>query len=391
MGARSMPTFREYRPSSQSEENKQEHPAALYNARRDAGKVRTIKRYGNLFEKVIDYDNLYAAYEKAAKGKRFKPDVMRTTARLECILTDIQNELASGTWKPQNYYEFELRTEVKRRIVDAPTFRDCIVHHAILNVVEPLFEKKMIHDSYANRIGKGTHKAVLRVKEFLRRKPERVYILQGDVSKYFPSIDHAILKKVISRTIADERLLALWYAIIDGFNSDTGKGIPIGSPISQLEAGIYLMELDHFVKESLHVSCYVRLMDDFILIDEDKAVLEDCHREILWYLQTQRKLSLNPKTHIYPTKQGIDFGGYRIWRGYALARKRNVKAAKIRFKAMSWLYRYGYLTLEDVRSRVASFLGYMKFCQGKRTTVSTLKHLVLQRRFSWSQWFFNCS
>ena len=171
--------------------------------------------------------------------------------RVEAIIYQMIFELNTGTWQPQTYYEFECRTEVKRRIINAPTFRDRIFHHSLDRIVRPLFEKKYIYDSYACILGKGAHAAVQRVKKFLRiaRHSGNVYILQCDIHHYYQSIDHEILKREISRTIKDKRLLEAWGLVIDRFNEDTGKGIPIGALTSQLAANIYLNPFDHFVKE----------------------------------------------------------------------------------------------------------------------------------------------
>ena len=341
--------------------------------------VTKIKRHDNLFEQIANFDNLHEAYREASKGKHFKRGTMEMGARAEIIISDIEESLWTGEWQPSKYYEFELRTEIKRRLVAAPSFVDCVVQHAILRQVQDFFERKMIFDSYANRKLKGAHKAVDRLRHFLQAIEEPVYVLQGDVHHYFPSIDHEILKRDISRTIKDKLLLETWCKIIDGYNGDTGRGIPIGAPISQLEAGVYLTPFDHFVKETLRKKYYIRLMDDFIILDTDKARLKSNLDDIRWYLDTQRHLKLNKKTRIYPTKQGIDFGGYRTWRTHTLPRKRNMKAAKKRFDAVSWLYREHALDLDDALARVSSFLGYVAHCDAYKSTGNVMKHLHLQR------------
>lgn len=344
--------------------------------------VIILVRYDNLWEKIVNFENIYDGYLEARTGRRYKAEIMNIGSRIEAIIYQMIFELNTGEWRPQQYYEFECRTEVKRRIINAPTFRDRVFHHALVRVVKELFERKFIYDSYACRDGKGTHKAVFRLQNFMRRaarQGEHVYILQCDISKYYPSIDHDILKKQIRRTIKDRRLLEAWDRLIDGFNGDTEKGMPIGALTSQLAANIYLNDLDHFAKECIGAKFYLRYMDDFIFVSTDKAELQRILADVRWFVECQLKLKLNPKTQIFPASHGVDFAGYRTFTSYILPRKRNVKAAKIRFKDISYQYRHGTASIEDARARVASFLGYTKHCRARKTTASTLRWLVLSK------------
>lgn len=187
------------------------------------------------------------------------------------------------------------------------------------------------------------------------------------------------LKREISRTIKDKRLLEAWGLVIDRFNEDTGKGIPIGALTSQLAANIYLNPFDHFVKECMRAHFYVRYMDDFVIISNDKKELRKNLDDIRWFLETQLKLELNPKTRIYQASQGVDFCGYRTWSTHILPRKRNIKAAKKRFQRLSRKFRRGEIRVEDARQSVASFLGYCKHCNAYVTVQATLNRLVLTR------------
>ena len=341
-----------------------------------------MKRYTGLWEEIVNFESLYSAYEDARKGRRFKYEIMVSSARIEEIIYQLIFDLNTGEWRSQPYYDFESRAETKRRIINVPTFRDRILHHAIVAVVRPLFEKKFIHDSYASRRGKGTHKACKRLKHFLLGAStggRPVYVLQCDIHHYYQSIDHDVLKKLIRQTIADRRLLEVWDRIIDGYNGDTGKGIPIGALTSQLSANIYLNVLDHFVKECMQVKRYLRYMDDFLIIANDKETLSGYLADIKWLLERHLKLKLNPKTKIFPASRGVDFAGFRTFKDRTLPRKRNIKAAKKRFKELSWKYRHYQVNIEDIKPRVASFLGYVKHCRARRTTISTLKWLKCQR------------
>lgn len=200
------------------------------------------KTHSHLYEQIISFENIYAAYHEARRGKRYRDDILRFHQDHEEALVTLCEELKAKTWKPSPYREFLCATEVKRRVIHAPSFIDRVVHHALANVTRPLFEKKYIFDSYATIKGKGTHRAVYRVQEFLRRAKAnwgKVYVLQCDISKYYPNIDHDVLMEQVKRTIRDKDVIWLWEQIISGFN-DTGKGLPIGALTSQVAANIYL-------------------------------------------------------------------------------------------------------------------------------------------------------
>lgn len=344
--------------------------------------MNLLKTYNNLFNEIISFENLYAAYLAAKKGKRYKPEVLLAGSNIEAILSELHYELSTGTWRPDKYREFLSVTEVKRRIIHAPTFKDRILQHAIVQVIRPYFEEKFIYDSYAVTPGKGTHLAVRRVQNFLRRAAitgESVYVLQCDISKFYPSMDHDVLKSQIRRTIRDKKVLRLLDTMIDGFNGNAGKGLPIGALTSQLAANIYLNVLDHFVKECIGAKYYLRYMDDFIIIDNDKQKLKSILADIRWLVECHLKLKLNPKTQIYPASRGVDFAGYRTFTTHILPRKRNIKAAKLRFKDLSYKFKWGRINIADATLRVISFLGYTKHCQARETTISTLKWLKLRR------------
>lgn len=338
-------------------------------------------RYDNLFWKIVTLDNFYKAFHDMRLGHKYNTRSMRMSARIEYIITEVMRELIDGTWRHCRYYAFECRTEVKRRQIHAPCFRDGLVHHALDNVLREIFERKYIFDLYSNRRGKGQHRAVMRVQHFIRKASHRgrVYVLQCDIHKYYDSIDHDVLKHMIRGTIKDGRVLTILDRIIDSYNDDTGKGVPIGALPSQTFANVYLCEFDHFVKETLRVKNYLRFMDDFIIVANSKDELHAWLREIKWYLETQVHLKLNPKTAIYPAHRGVNFCGYRIFKDRILPRKRNLKAARIRFKNLVYHFRRGDITLADVQPRVASFLGYCKHCKARKSVETVLKYLVLSR------------
>ena len=253
---------------------------------------------------------------------------------LERHIFDLKEQLENGTYKHGEYHSFDVNDPKHRRIKAAP-FRDRVVHHALCNIIEPIFDSCFIFDSYACRKEKGTHKAVKRLKTFLQsvqswdvkqerdsRKPSQTYCLKCDIRKYFASIDHKTLFSVIKKKIKNERILKVIRETINShWDSIEYKnlfeyrktGIPIGNLTSQLFANVYLNELDQFVKHKLKVRHYIRYMDDFLFLGKDKKELWKIKRAVEHFLAYKLKLSLHPKKVIdFPIKNGIDFLGYRV-------------------------------------------------------------------------------
>ena len=338
------------------------------------------KTYKNLWEGIIGWDNLYTAYLEARKRKRYKAGVLRFNANLEENITNIQNHLMWGSWRPSKWKEFMVY-EPKRRLIQAPPFKDRVVHHALASVISPLFERKFIFDSYACRQGKGFHQAAKRVQTFLQKARvdgETTYVLKADISKYFHSIDHDALSRIFSRTIRDERVLALSNHIIRDAEFDK-CGIPLGSLTSQIYANIYLDQLDHYVKDTLGVKYYCRFMDDFIIVCNDKKYLWLLLSEIEHFLTNKLKLTLNPKTAIFPSVRGVDFCGYRVWVNHILPRKKNIRRARRSFAKLTRAYSKGEVSLEKVKACIMSFLGYTKHCNSYITTQNILNETILRR------------
>lgn len=338
------------------------------------------KTYINLWTKIISWENIYNAYLEARKGKRYRDEVLKFTNNLEENLINIQNHLYWKTWRPGKWREF-IVYEPKARFIQAPQFKDRVVHHALVRNIEPLYEKKFIYDSHACRVGKGTHLAVLRTQKYLKKaysKWGKIYVLKADIKKYFPSVRHDILTGILKRTIRDKNVLWLCKTIIKKCGNGK-RGIPVGALTSQLFANIYLDQLDHFIKDDLGIKYYVRYMDDWVIIEQNKKRLWDILEQAACFLSNKLELALNPKTKIFPVKQGVDFCGYRIWTTHILPRKRNTKRARRRFRKLAKLYSEDKISLIKINQCVMSFLGYMKHCSGYRTTQSVLDELVLKR------------
>lgn len=345
----------------------------------DLKRINMPKTISNLWEEITSFENLYKAYKEAAKNKRFYQEVMIFSRDLEENLITIQNELIWDMWQPHEGRAMIIY-EPKRRYIYAPQFRDRVVYHALVDVIREYFEKKFIYHSYACRKGKGNHNAV----QYVQSKMHGVetehpgsYALKCDIRSYFASIDHEILKGLFRKTIKDSKVLNLMDIIIDKNEFDY-VGLPLGALTSQLFANVYLNELDHYIKEELCVRYYARYMDDFIVIHHDKALLSSLKDDIEQFVTDRLRLQMNPKTAIFPLNKGIDFCGYRIFTDHILPRKRNMKRARRRLKKLCRMYSDGQVSLEDFKSCLMSFLGYVKHCGSKNTVEKILDELILK-------------
>jgi len=313
-----------------------------------------------LYPLIYAFNNLYVAYVKARRGKRYKPEVLQFSANLERELIALYRELAGRSYRTGEYRRFTVY-EPKKREVAALPFRDRVVHHALCNVIEPIFERGFIRDSYACRVGKGTHAAADRLTEFLRGAHRRwggCYVLKADVAGYFPSVDHGVLMDIIRRKIVCPETLGLIGEILGSWNGDVGRGIPIGSLTSQLFANVYLNELDQFVKHGLRARYYARYMDDVILLAADKAALWGWQSRIEQFLDEALRLHLNSKTDVFPEARGVDFVGYRTWRTHRLLRKRSARDIRRTLKVLGARYEAGEVDVETISAVVASWVGH---------------------------------
>lgn len=324
-----------------------------------------MKTHKNLFPQIITFENLLLAAQKAATGKREQFHVMDFFFRLEENLWHLQEKLQTQTYRPGGYSTFKIY-EPKPRMISAAPFPDRVVHHALINVIGQLFERSFIFDSYANRLGKGTHRAIRRYQHFLR---DYRYVLKCDIKKYFPSIDHEILKALLRRYVADARTLWLIDRIIDGSNPqeevrdyfdgdnlftplERRKGLPIGNLTSQFFANVYLNPLDHFVKEVLRCPAYLRYVDDFALFSNCKAELWAWRRQFVLFLQRLR-LKLHPRhCYVFPASVGWHFLGQQVFRTHRRLAAENVRSFKRRLK----MWRES--PPENLPQRLASWVGH---------------------------------
>ena len=306
-----------------------------------------MKTSKNLFERIITFDNVLSAAHKAAKGKRENQSVLSYFSHLEDNLWQIIEELKSKTWQPGLYTTFNIYKPKPRQISAAP-FRDRVVHHALIAFVGPILERSFIFDTYANRTAKGTHKAIERYQHYLT---QYAYALKCDIRKYFPSIDHEILKSLLRRKIACADTLWLIDTIIDNSNlqaehfqyfpgdtlftpQERRKGLPIGNLTSQFFANYYLSFLDHYVKEVLRCKGYVRYVDDYVLFSDSKTELWEWKTAIEEFLVKFRLILNTQRTELYPTTEGKRFLGQIVFQTYRQLPSENVRRAKKRIQCI---------------------------------------------------------
>ena len=274
-----------------------------------------MKRYSGLYNQIIPFNNLYLASQKAFRGKKDKERVSLFYFHLETELLKLERELKNETYQLSPYRLFTIY-EPKERQICAADFRDRVVHHAICNVMEPIWDKTLISDTYACRKNKGTHRAIHRVQEFSKRYP---YFFKCDIRKYFDSIDHGVLHQILRKKIKDPQLLNLLDQIIETPVSPllpSGKGLPIGNLTSQYFANLYLGELDQCMKSGFSLKVYVRYMDDIICFGYTKSELDERKEQIETFLKERLFLKLKDKmTLIAPVSEGIPYLGVRIFRG----------------------------------------------------------------------------
>lgn len=361
--------------------------------------MKPIKRIGNLYTKICEFENLYEAYFEARKNKRYRKEILRFSARLEENLIDLQNELVNKTYTMGKYRQF-LISEPKKRLIMALQFRDRVVQWVIYRHLNPLFDKQFIKDSYACRIGKGTHMAIDRLQYWLRRVDRtgrRWYCLKLDISKYFYRVDHAVLLRILRRKIKDKDLLWLLEKIINsecafGLPLDVNisevtdeirlrdVGMPIGNLTSQMFANLYLNELDRYVKHELRQHYYIRYMDDMLVLSDNKQALHDIKDKIARFLETELHLKLNKKSGIRPVYLGIEFVGFRIWATHRKLRKSTSKKLKRGLRNLKRLYADRKRTLSELTPSIMSYFGIMRHFDSYRLRVKIAEDFVLQRK-----------
>lgn len=330
----------------------------------------------SLFSQVVDWSNLLLAYRKASKHKRGKSSAATFEHQLADNLLVLQDDLINQTYIPGDYSHFLIHDPKKRKISAAP-FRDRVVHHALCNVIEPLFEAQFIANSYANRMGKGTHRAC----DVLQRYSQQYrYCLRVDIEKHFPSIDHQILFDILADTVADKYVLCLIKQIIDSargilydeyemyyfkgddlFAVNRGRGLPIGNLTSQFWSNVYLNPLDWFITQDLGCRAYLRYVDDFVLFSYSKKQLYFWKQAIIDFLATLRLIIHERESQVILCDKGIPWLGFVIYPTHRRLKSRNVVKFTRRLEHNLNLYQQGRISFAELDASVQGWINHVSY------------------------------
>lgn len=329
-----------------------------------------------MYASVTEWDNLWLAYRAAARGKRGGANVARFELQVADHLVELQAELRARTYRPGPYTHFTIH-EPKRRKISAAPFRDRVVHHALCNVIEPLFEARFIHDSYANRVGKGTHRALDRLQEFARRYR---YVLRLDVVQHFPSLDHAILRSAIAEVVQDADVLWLMDAILasgagvladqydmvyfpgdDLFAALRPRGLPIGNLTSQFWSNVYMNALDWYVVNELGCPAYLRYVDDFALFADGKRQLWEWKEALLEFLAGMRLTVHESAAQVQPVASGIPWLGFVVYPTHRLLKRRIVVNFARRLSHNFDLFGAGRIPFAELDASVQGWINHVRY------------------------------
>lgn len=347
------------------------------------------RRFRNLWPRLVSFENLWMAYRAARRGKRQRPAVAAYELDAETDLLRLQERLESATYQPGAYRTFVVR-EWKRRVVSAAPFEDRIVHHALCQIVEPIFERRFVHDVYACRVGKGTLAALNRAQHFARGHR---YVLPIDVREFFPSMDHRILTDILAHQIGDQRVLDLISQILSGgrdllaeeytpvlfpgddlFALARPRGLPIGNLTSQFFANVYLHPLDQFIKQELGCRAYLRYCDDLLLFADDLPTLHTWREAVVLRLRDLRLTLHEQRAQPSPTACGFPFVGWVVTPQRRRLRRRNVVRFFRRYRGRLRAYAAGSIDLNQLRATVHGWIG-----QTKQGSTTGLRKAVLRQ------------
>lgn len=330
---------------------------------------------------LTGFANLYTAWRDASRGKRHRQSVSRFACDLEEELLLLQYQLQADTYRPGPYRMFTIY-ERKPRVISAAPFRDRVVHHALMNVLDPQLDAMMYRHSYACRVGKGVHAAVNRYETCARRF---AYVLKMDVQRYFPSIDQRILFRQLCKVVPESDIQRLIAHILrsnaptdaTGVDAMFGKGLPIGNLTSQAFANWYLTPFDHWLSRQLPNGNYLRYVDDLWLFADDKQTLWTVAQHAKAYLSSRLRLTVHPrKTALRRTSEKVDVLGYHVSRHRRWLRPDNGHRFRRRLRGMAKAYSRGEVSVEDLKPRIASWIGHAMHGETRglrRTIFSTVR------------------
>lgn len=336
------------------------------------------KKYKQLYQDIYSFGNLWLASRKARRGKRLKEAAAEFEYDLENRLLEIQTTLRNENYAFGDYTFFTVQEPQERCIAAAP-YADRVVHHALCNLIEPVLDRAMIYDSYACRIGKGSHRALKRAQSFLRAN---AWVLKLDIKKYFFTIDHELLLRDLRRKISDHRVMALIQQILATYgspaeyyslfeapetnNPQRPMGLPIGNLTSQLFANYYLTPMDRFIKEELKFNHYLRYMDDALLFANTKAELVEAKGQIEKLLEKRRLKLHEKKSQVFPAKNGVRFLGFHLYRNRKKILRPNLQRFKKRMRRKSWQYEREEIYWENVLLSLNAWLGFADKQENRR-------------------------
>lgn len=322
----------------------------------------------NIFDKIIGLDNLFLAWREFCRGKNKKFDVQEFEFNLEDNIFNLHSQLKNGNHQHSTYVSFYIR-DPKLRHIHKAQVKDRILHHAIVKIIEPIFERSFIFDSYANRKGKGLHKAIKRFYQYAWRlsknNTKTVFALKCDIKKFFDSVNHDILMNIFGRKIIDKQATELIEIIIKSFEATKNKGIPLGNLTSQLFSNIYLDKLDQFLKRKLRIKYCVRYADDFVILSRDEIYLWHLIPKISQFLQDNLRLQLHPdKIMIKKWHQGVDFLGYISFPHYFLLRTKTKRRILKKIKERYQEFKMRLISEKSFNQTSQSYYGVLKHCRG---------------------------
>ena len=346
-----------------------------------------------LWQQLCSWDNLLLAYRKARRGKRQQAEIQAFGFNLEYELSQIRRELLEHNFHPGGFQQFYIQDR-KTRLISAAPFRDRVVHHALMNIVEPLVDPYFIADSYASRKGKGVHVAVRRYQAWAKH---HAYALKIDIRRYFDSIDHLRLKQKLAQLLPYPPMLQLFERIIDSSPEPINPyvvwadgddlidlatrqvGLPLGNLTSQFLGNVYLNDLDHFVKRQLKIPAYLRYVDDMVLLANSKTTLWQWCEQIEQFLAGER-IAIHPrKKLLVPVQHGLDVLGYRVYPKRIRLSRHSGYQFRRKLKALAKAYRQYRMDLDQIKPHVAGWLGHASQADSRGLCKAVLSKVVFSR------------
>ena len=324
----------------------------------------------SVFDHLVSPGNLLVAWQEFRRSKTSRKDVQEFYFNLEDNIFELHDRLKAGVWHPDPYISFYIR-DPKLRHIHKASVRDRVFNQALFMLLEPIFDKHFIYDSFSCRYGKGTHKGVLRLESFLRKNTNnhtsQTFILKCDIRKFFDNISHDKLLSILRTKIKNGNILAIIEKIIFSFEKESGRGLPLGNVTSQLFANVYLNELDQFIKHQLKIKYYIRYCDDFVILDKDKYHLLELILKIENFLSSNLDLHLHPhKIKIRKSNWGIDFLGYVILPHYIVLRTKTKRRILQKIKNLKGRLSRSKISKDHFDRATSSYKGMLTHCKGHK-------------------------